>query len=157
MNVETTELGYHRAGVDLAHVTISVGFLQLTNVQTPRAVDDFLRRLAAASRHPAVIAAGRAGGPGASAALVGNRDTRIVRNRPHMDREYRLVRGAQPADLENANANYKQLCAISPPSLLSSTNIGPRASSNAKRASSSPSFSRWLRHAEPRYTLRPRP
>lgn len=104
MNVETTELGYHRAGVDLAHVTISVGFLQLTNVQTPRAVDDFLRCLAA-SRHPAGIAAGHAGGPGASAALVGDRDTRIVRHRSRMDREYRLIRGAQPADLENSQPN----------------------------------------------------
>lgn len=68
--IETTELGYHRTGVDLAHITTSVGLLQLTNVQTPRAVDDFLRGLAA-PRH-SESAAGCSAGPGTSAALVGD-------------------------------------------------------------------------------------
>lgn len=88
--IETTELGYHRAGVDLAHITTSVGLLQLTNVQTPRAVDDFLRGLAA-PRH-SESAAGCSAGPGTSAALVGDRDTRIMRHDPGMDREDCLVR-----------------------------------------------------------------
>lgn len=105
MYVETTELGYHRASVDLAHVTIPVGLLQLANMQTPRAVDDFLRGLATSGHSWST--AGCTGGPGA---LVGDRDTRIVRHDPSVDRENGLVRGAQPANLEspatrrNANA-----------------------------------------------------
>lgn len=110
--VETTELGYHRAGVDLTHVTISIGFLQLAYMQTPRAVDDFLRGLAT-SRH-SEDAAGRAAGPGTSAALVRDRDTCIMRHDPRVDRENRLVRGAQPTDLKindatrrDANAEHR--------------------------------------------------
>lgn len=90
--VETAELGYHRVGVDLAHVTIPVGFLQLANMQAPRAVDDLLRRLAAAGDPEG--ARGRAAGPGTSAALVRHRDTRIMRHGPRVHREDRLVRSA---------------------------------------------------------------
>jgi len=99
--VEATQLRYHRAGVDLTHVAISVGLLQLADVQAPRAVDDFLRGLAA-PRHSKRAAGGRAGRPrpGTSAALVRDGDARIVRDDPGVNREDRLVRGAQPADLE---------------------------------------------------------
>lgn len=93
MYVETAELGYHRIGVDLAHVTVSVGLLQLANVQAPRAVDDFLRAGLAATGDPEG-ARGRAAGPGTSAALVRHRDTRIVRHGPRVNRQDRLIRRA---------------------------------------------------------------
>lgn len=108
MYVETTELRYHRASVDLAHVTIPIGLLQLANVQTPRAINDFLRGLTA-SGHPRGTG-GCTGGPGACPAFVGDRDTRIMRHDSGVNRENRLIRGAQPANLEsratrrNANA-----------------------------------------------------
>jgi len=115
--VEATQLRYHRAGVDLTHVAISVGLLQLADVQAPRAVDDFLRGLAA-PRHSKRAAGGRAGRPrpGTSAALVRDGDTRIVRHDPGVNREDRLVRGAQPADLEdipNCHATRKHLSMFS--------------------------------------------
>lgn len=88
--VETTELRYHRTGVDLAHITTSVGLLQLTNVQAPRAVDDFLRCLAT-PRH-SESAAGRSAGPGTFASLIGNRDTCIMRHDPGVYREDCLIR-----------------------------------------------------------------
>lgn len=96
--VDATQLGFHRAGVDLAHVAIPVGLLQLTNVQAPRAVDDFLRNLASSCH---TEGAGRSTGAGITAGLVGDRDTRIVRHRSRVDRQNRLVGGSQPCDLQN--------------------------------------------------------
>lgn len=103
MYVETTELGYHRASVDLAHVTIPVALLQLANVQTPRAVDDLLRGLATSGHSRST-----AGCTGGSGTFVGDRDTRIVRHDPGVDRENGLVRGAQPANLEIAQRGAMQ-------------------------------------------------
>lgn len=100
MYVETAELRYHRASVDLAHVTIPIGLLQLANVQTPRAVDDFLRGRLAASGHPRDTG-GCTGGPEACPAFVSDRDTRIMRHDSGVNRENRLIRGAQPANLES--------------------------------------------------------
>jgi len=108
MYIETTKLGYHRTSVDLTHITIPVGLLQLANVQTPRAVDDFLCGLATSGHSRST--AGCTGGPGACSAFVGDRDTCIMRHDPGVDRENRLVRSTQPANLEspatrrNANA-----------------------------------------------------
>lgn len=69
-------------------------------MEPPRAVHHFLRGLAT-SCHPEHASA-RGSGPGTSARLVRDRDTRIVRHRPRVDGENRLVRGAQPANLQNS-------------------------------------------------------
>lgn len=89
MYIETTELGYHRASVDLAHVTIPVGFLQLANVQTPRTVDNFLRSLATSGHSRST--AGCTGGPRACPTFIGDRDTCIMRHDPSVNRQNSLV------------------------------------------------------------------